>query len=217
MATAWDEIAGRAVASVQTRRFEAPAQWTSSEPFSENWQPNASIKAVMMEFLIRWPCPAAADEGHHFTRMLMLFWDCRDIAPGMLRKAGDAVARTPNRYNVMPSASEIISAVETIMEERAVKQRAEQRNSAISVNADGEIISQRGDVQIGDQGENTERCREHNRQLMREGATYRVFPVGAFNIRRVQVVDDGRIVPNHVCNGDGTFRHVNGHSGLWPQ
>jgi hypothetical protein len=89
------------------------------------------MKAVMAEFLIRWPCPAAVDEDHHLSRMLLLFSDCRDLAPSMMRKAGDTVARTPHRPTVMPSASEIIGAVETIMADRAAKQNAMMRDEAV--------------------------------------------------------------------------------------
>jgi len=127
MATAWQDITGRALANVADSRSEAAAQWTSSETSSENFKLSAAMKAVMAEFLIRWPCPAAADEEHHLARMLLLFSDCRDLSPGMMRKAGDYVARIPNRPTVMPSASEITGAVEAIMADRAAKQAAMQR------------------------------------------------------------------------------------------
>lgn len=105
-------------------------QWNSSEGWNENWAPKAALLQVMTEWLVRWPCPASHDEEHYVRRMCLLIWDCRDLQPALLRKAGDYVARIPNRPTVMPSASEIMGAVEQLMAARAAKQAAAMRQEA---------------------------------------------------------------------------------------
>lgn len=168
---------------------------------------SAASKAVMAEFLIRWPCPAAVDEDHHLSRMLLLFRDCRDLAPGMMRKAGDFVARIPNRPTVMPSASEIMGAVESIMADRAAKQAVAQRAEAWA-GGDSPRSAVPDEQPIGAvTPENTERCRAWNERLMANGATWRVTPIGAHSAARVTVVDDGTVVPTHVCDGRGGVLH----------
>lgn len=215
MATAWDETTGRAVAVGSTA---AAQRWTCSETPSETMEdlpprPKATRghRQAVAEIGLRFQPSNAQDLEAHRMRLELLAIDCSEITPTLLRQAGDRVAQYSQ---FLPKASEILAAAREIVEDR---QRV-QRNSGFATNADGEIMGSRADVEIGDPGDNVERCKDRNRQLMREGATYRVFPVGRYNAGRVQVVDDGAIVPTHVCNGDGTFRNRLGwKSGLWPQ
>jgi len=58
--------------------------------------------------------------------------------------------------------------------------------------------------------ENDARCRAWNMRLANNRAAWRVVPLGAHSSYKVQVTDDGAIVPNHVCNGDGTVSHMLG-------
>jgi hypothetical protein len=152
----------------------------------------------------------AEDLEAHRLRLELMATHCSEISPALLREACDRVAKYSE---FLPRPAELLAVARQIMEER---QRAQPRHG--TVNSDGEIIGLRPDAQLGDPGDNVERCRERNMQLMREGATYRVFPVGAYNMGRVQVVDDGAIWPTHACTGDGMFRNMLGKkSGLWPQ
>jgi hypothetical protein len=173
-------------------------------------KPTPGHKRAIAELALRFPAGREYDPDQYQLRLEYLAKDTAHIAVGLLRQACDRVAQTARG---LPYASEILTAATAIVEER---QRVNPHDR-MSVNSDGEIITGRDADYIGDPGDNVERCRERNRQLMREGATYRVFPVGRYNAGRVQVVDDGVIVPNHVCTGDGMFRHRFGHkSGLWP-
>lgn len=211
MATAWDDITGRAVARIE----QAPAlngQSGNSETLPEPLKPTPGHKRAIAELALRFPAGRDYDPDQYQLRLEYLAKDCAHLAVPLLRAACDRVAQTARG---LPYASEIIAAATQLVEER---QRAP-RYAGTTVNDDGEIITPRGDVPIGDPGENVERCRERNRQLAREGASWRVFPVGAHNMGRVQVVDDGVIVPDYICNGDGTFRHrfqARGVSRHWP-
>jgi hypothetical protein len=165
--------------------------------------------ACIAELSLRFPAARDVDARQYQARLDFLASDTAHLAVPLLRAACDRVAQTAKG---LPYASEILTAATAIVEER---QRVNP-NDRQTVNSDGEFINP-GDVAIGDPGENVERCKERNRQLMREGATYRVFPVGRYNAGRVQVEDDGAIVPTHVCTSDGMFRNRLGHkSGLWP-
>lgn len=208
---AWQDITGRAVANIG----QAPASNGQSgssrlETVTEPLKATPGHKRAIAELALRFPAGREYDPEQYQLRLEYLANDTAHIAVPLLRAACDRVAQTARG---LPYASEILTAATAIVEER---QRVNP-NERVRVNADGEIMEGRQDAQIGDPGENVERCKDRNRQLMREGATYRVFPVGAHNAGRVQVVDDGAIVPTHACNGDGTFSNRLGHrSSLWP-
>ena len=103
-------------------------------------EPSKATKAAVYEFGIRWPCPRDVDPDRYEARLKLLARDCAELAPGLLRKAGDKVARIPGRFNVLPSASEIHQAANELIAERAARQNAEQR----------EAFNATGGVQIGD-------------------------------------------------------------------
>lgn len=90
-----------------------------------------AMKAVIAEYAIRWPCPVATDPNIYEARLEILARDLGDMAPGLARKAGDAVARIPGRPNVLPSASEIYAAAEAIIAERAAARAASEREQAM--------------------------------------------------------------------------------------
>ena len=199
----------------------AAQPWTCSETRSETMddlpprqKATRGHRQAVAEIGLRFQPSNAADLEAHRMRLELLAIDCSEITPTLLRHAGDRVAQYSQ---FLPKASEILAAAREIVEER---QRV-QRNSGIATNSDGEIIEHRADVEIGHPCENVERCKERNRQLMRDGANYRVFPVGRFNMGKVQVDDDGAIAPTHICNRDGTFRNRHQDSGevsgLWPR
>lgn len=148
------------------------------------------MKAVLAEFLIRWPCPVATDEEHYLARMTLLFADCGDLAPGMMRKAGDFVARVPNRPTVMPSASEIMGAVEAIMADRAAKQAAMQRAEMQERGQAGPMI---GDKAAAYHRANV-RCLQRDFRVMQtdDGELYRLGDPGE---RRGIRHDGSAIVP----------------------
>ena len=83
------------------------------------------IEAVVYEFAIRWPCPKDTRPEFYQSRLVMLGRDCVEMAPGLLRKAGDRVARIPGRFNLLPSASELHKAANDLIAERAAKQTAD--------------------------------------------------------------------------------------------
>ena len=93
-------------------------------------EPSKPMLAVVHEFAIRWPCPKDTDPDFYSARLKMLARDCGEMSPGLLRKAGDYVARIPGRFNTMPSASELYQAAEQVIADRAAKQVAEQRQHA---------------------------------------------------------------------------------------
>jgi hypothetical protein len=169
---------------------------------------------VMMQFLVRWNCGSSADEELHVRQMLMLFWDCRHLSASMMTKAGDKIATTPGRYKMIPTASEIMGAVSDIMADRAAKQAATHREATgietPIVTRDGEVISATDYRPGADTGDNAERCRAMNLRLIASDAPYRVVPLGLESAYRVPVVDDGTIVPNHVCDGKGGVYHMLG-------
>lgn len=208
---AWQDITGRAVANIG----QAPASNGQSgssrlETVTEPLKATPGHKRAIAELALRFPAGREYDPEQYQLRLEYLANDTAHIAVALLRAACDRVAQTARG---LPYASEILTAATAIVEERQRVNPSER----VRVNADGEIIGGGHDAQIGDHGENVERCKERNRQLMRDGASYRVFPVGRYNAGRVQVVDDDVIVPTHVCAGDGTFRNRLGHrSGLWP-
>jgi hypothetical protein len=176
---------------------------------AEPLKPTPGHKRAIAELALRFPAGREYDPDQYQLRLEYLAKDTAHIAVGLLRQACDRVAQTARG---LPYASEILTAATAIVEER---QRVNP-NDRMTVNSDGEFINP-GDMAIGDPGENVERCKERNRQLAHDCATYRVFPVGRYNAGRVQVEDDGAIVPTHVCTGDGMFRNRLGHkSGLWP-
>ncbi len=158
---------------------------------------SAAMKAVMAEFLIRWPCPASTDEGHHLARMTLLFADCRDRSPGMMRKAGDVVARTPHRPAVMPSASEIITAVEAIMADRAAKQEADKRQAAADA---GRPLPPVGDKAAAYARANLDAIRKGWRVMQTDdGSLFRLGDPGEMRcVRR----DGSAIVPFHRKDGE---------------
>jgi len=176
-------------------------------------KPTPGHKRAIAELALRFPAGREYDPDQYQLRLEYLAKDTAHIAVGLLRQACDRVAQTARG---LPYASEILTAATAIVGER---QRVNP-NERQTVNSDGEFINP-GDVPIGHPGENVERCKERNCQLARDGAAYRVFPVGRFNMGRVQVEDDNAIAPTHICNRDGTFRNRHQDSGevsgLWPR
>lgn len=71
--------------------------------------------------------------------MSVLFRDLSGLPAAMLTKAGDLIALKPGRPNVLPSASEVVEAVEVIMAARAEKQRVVIREEARVVIDGGDL------------------------------------------------------------------------------
>lgn len=208
----WGGTEARQLGSiVQAPALSGPSANSPSETISEPLKPTPAHKRAIAELALRFPAGNTQDPDQYQLRLEYLAKDCAHIAVPLLRAACDRAAQVARG---LPYASEILACAAQIVEER---QRAKAYEGA-TFNSDGEIINRAPDAQLGDPGDNVERCRERNMQLMREGATYRVFPVGAYNTGRVQVEDDGAIWPTHACTGDGMFRNLLGKkSGLWPQ
>lgn len=93
-------------------------------------RPSKATKAAIYEMAIRWPCPKDTDPDRYDARLAMLARDCAELAPGLLRKCGDLIARRPGRPTVIPSASEIHEAAEILIAERAARQFREAQEQA---------------------------------------------------------------------------------------
>jgi hypothetical protein len=198
----WSDITGRAVANIGAAPdLSGQSSSLQSETIAEPLKPTPGHKRAIAELALRFPAGREYDPDQYQLRLEYLAKDTAHIAVGLLRQACDRVAQTARG---LPYASEILTAATAIVEER---QRVNPQDR-MTVNGDGEFVPP---------GDNVERCMEHNRQLARDGARYRVFPIGNQGMGCVPVEDDGAIVPTHVCTGDGMFRNRLGHkSGLWP-
>jgi hypothetical protein len=172
-----------------------------SETIPEPLKATPAHKRAIAELALRFPAGREQDPDQYQLRLEYLAKDTAHIAVALLRAACDRVAQTARG---LPYASEILTAATQIVEER---QRVQPSERTVH-DSDGVIDGER---EIGElTAENVERCRAWNLRLIANQAPRRVVPLGAFNAYWVQVVDDGAIVPNHVCNGDGTVRHVLG-------
>jgi len=159
-------------------------------------------RQAIAELGLRFQPSNAAEMDAHRIRLELLALDCSEIAPALLRQACDNVAR---EAQFLPRAVELLNAARAIVEDRQRVQRSERTTH----DSDG-VIASDGDEVGALTAENVERCRAWNLRLIANQAPRRVVPLGAFNAYWVQVVDDGAIVPNHVCNGDGTVSHMLG-------
>ena len=130
MATAWQETTGSALANIAGSRDGMASSALPQRLMPSDGEPSKPMLAVVHEFAIRWPCPKDTDPDFYSARLKMLARDCGEMSPGLLRKAGDYVARIPGRFNTMPSASELYQAAEQVIADRAAKQVAEQRQHA---------------------------------------------------------------------------------------
>jgi hypothetical protein len=167
---------------------------------------------VMAEIGIIWPCPKDTDPEFHAQRIGMLGWHCRELAPGLLRKAIDLVAIKPGRPNTLATASEIMAAVEHLLAERAAMQRAvelehRQLDGSRSQQPSSGITVEKGRIEYIPPQDQIDAAHEYNRRMIREGSPWRIVAQG--NCRaHVLVEDNGTIVPNWRCNGDGTITRL---------
>jgi len=130
MATAWDEINGRALANLGQVPHSTGLSATSDEPL----KPTRGHMACIAELSLRFPAARDTDSRQYQARLDFLASDTAHLAVPLLRAACDRVAQTAKG---LPYASEIITAATAIIEER---QRAQ-------VSADRGAL---GGVQIGD-------------------------------------------------------------------
>lgn len=154
MATAWDGTTQTALANIAGNRVG-----NASSGYRPNWLPEATRsekltkaqQAVWTQWAIRWPCPKDTDPDFYEARMALLFRDLSGLAAPMLLKAGDLIALRPGRPNVLPSASEVVEAVETIMAERAARQAAAQRTEAQATGQSGNISDRAANYRASNQ------------------------------------------------------------------
>ena len=130
MATAWDDITGRAVANAGQVPHSTGLSATSDEPL----KPTRGHMACIAELSLRFPAARDVDARQYQARLDFLANDTAHLAVPLLRAACDRVAQTAKG---LPYASEIIAAATQIVEERQRVQTAADRSAP-------------GGVQMGD-------------------------------------------------------------------
>lgn len=85
----------------------------------EDAKPSKAIEAVVYEFGMRWKCPRDEHPDDYDARLRDLMRLCAGMAPGLLRAAGDHIAKTPRDYNILPNAGELHAAASEVIADRA--------------------------------------------------------------------------------------------------
>ncbi len=196
---AWQETTGQALANIESSRVGQGSSALPpklSETDGDERLPRP-IEAVVYEFAIRWPCPKDTLPSFYQSRLIMLGRDCAEMAPGLLRKAGDRIARTPGRINVLPSASELHQAANEIIAERAAKQEADKRQAAAEA---GRPLPPVGDKAAAYARANLDAIRKGWRVMQTDdGSLFRLGDPGEMRcVRR----DGSAIVPFHRKDGE---------------
>ena len=111
MATAWDDITGRAVANAGQVHQSTGLSATSEEPL----KPTRGHMACIAELSLRFPAARDTDSRQYQARLDFLASDTAHLTVPLLRAACDRVAQTAKG---LPYASEIIAAATAIVEER---------------------------------------------------------------------------------------------------
>ena len=212
MHNVWERATGQAVSRNRNIVPNPVGNYSNhyeDEETRESWTMTAAQAYVLGEFSVRWKCPVKTDPELYAEELKTLAWDCRNLAPGLFRKAGDRVAVQPGRFNVLPSASEIMQAVEQIMAERAATQaRSEYQHPDVSpVTQSGVIVSATGALDFVPSPDLIDAVHERNRKLIHADSPWRLVAQGSCTAM-VRVVDNGDITPVWRCNGDGTITQL---------